>query len=93
MIRIEDLDIEVEDADGFNDRAEEILTEFCEDLEKQGETRPITEDEEADESWTFVWSDKAQRLIEHEISRLSGIGMKYFDQLDIDISTYMYKEL
>lgn len=93
-IKIPELDIEVEDVDEFNECAGEELTGFCEDLEKKGETRPITEDDVADESWSYIWTNKAQRLIDKEIERLYDIGRKYFgDTLELEISSYMYKEL
>jgi hypothetical protein len=41
MIKIPELDIEVEDISDFNDRASEILEEFCMELDKQpGMSRP-----------------------------------------------------
>ena len=93
-IKIPELDIEVEDVDEFNDEASEYLTGFCEGLKDAGELVPVTENDYCpDETITHFWSDKAQKLIEDEISRLCTIGMKYFDELEIDISSHMYKEV
>lgn len=89
-IKIPELNIEVKDVDEFNDKAEEILTGFCEGLEKEGQTRPPEEDES---SFLFMWTNKAMKLIDTEIGRLCDIGMMYFDQLDINISSHMYNEI
>lgn len=96
MIKIPELEIEVEDISDFNDRAEEILTEFCEDLEKKGMVRPCTEDEAdslrvKEEGIEFFWTGEAMNLIESEIKRLESIAIKYFGlTLDIDIKSHMY---
>lgn len=94
-MKIEELNIEIEDVSEFNVEAEQILTSFCEDLEAKGMTRPVSEEDAGDaEEMAFMWNDEATRLIEGEISRLYQIGEKYFGvTLDLDISSHMYKEL
>lgn len=96
-MRIEELNIDVEDVYEYNDEASEILTAFCEDLEAKGMTRPITDDDPIDpdsENILYLWTDEAVRLIDVEIGRLYKIGEKYFGvTLDMDISSYMYREL
>jgi hypothetical protein len=96
-MKIEELDIEVENVSDFNDEAEHILTSFCEELEARGMTKPIPKDDEwwaEEEGFAFLWNAEAQKLIEGEIGRLYRIGEKYFGvSLDLDISSHMYKEL
>lgn len=96
MIQIPELGIDgisVEDVDDFNEAAGEELTLFCEDLQEKGMYRPITEDDSVGDDWAFIWSDEASKLIHAEIDRLYSIGRKYFgDTLDLDISSYMFKE-
>jgi hypothetical protein len=97
MIKIPELDIEVEDISEFNDRASEILEEFCMDLNKQpGMSRPIDPeiDSFTEEGFTIVWIGKAPKLIESEQTRLYHIGEKYFGRpcLDLDIETSWFRE-
>lgn len=96
-MKIEELDIEVEDVDDYNDAASDVLTEFCVELEgKEGMKRPIEEDdgEGMAEGFLYAWTDKASKLITTELDRLYAIGNKYFGEtLDLDISSHMYKEL
>lgn len=94
-IKIPELDIEVHNVYEFNECASEYLTGFCEALEQDGGTRPITENDEAEETWKFMWTNEAQTLIDAEIDRLGSIGEKYFgnNNLELHIESYMYKEL
>jgi hypothetical protein len=96
-MKIEELDIEVEDVSEFNDEAEQILTAFCEDLEAKGMTRPVDDEDKwwaEEEGYSFYWSTEASKLIDAEINRLYSIAVKYFgrNNLDIDISSKMYRE-
>lgn len=98
MIRIEELDIEVEDIEDFNSRASEILEEFCMDLHKvPGMSRPA--DPEVDSfldetNLTFIWINGASKLIETEQTRLYHIGEKYFGRpnIELDIETSWFVE-
>jgi hypothetical protein len=97
MIKIIELDIEVEDIDDFNDRACEILEEFCIDLSRQdGMCRPADPNNDSflDETcFTHIWMNGASKIIEAEQGRLYAIGRKYFgDTLDLDIETSWYRE-
>lgn len=96
-MKIEELDIEVEDVDEYNDEASEILTAYCEGLQSDGMTRSPTEDEK--ESWAeyegiaFLWTDKAGTLISKKIDELYAIGILHFGKdADLDISSHMFKE-
>jgi hypothetical protein len=98
MIKIPELNIEVEDIIEFNDLASEILEEFCIDLSKKdGMCRPA--DPELDlfleeTCFTHIWMNGASDLIRAEQTRLYHIGEKYFGQpcLDLDIETSWFRE-
>lgn len=95
MIKIPELDIEVEDIDEFNDRASEILEEFCIDLDKQpGMSRPADPENEDEINLSHVWIGAAPELIEAEQTRLYHIGQKYFGltNLELDIETSWFRE-
>jgi len=98
MIKIEELDIEVEDISDFNDRASEILEEFCIDLSKQPDMcRPADPgiDSFLDETgFTHIWQNGASKIIREEYGRLYKIGEKYFGEnnLDLEIETSWFSE-
>lgn len=96
MIKIPELDIEVEDIEEFNSQASEILEDFCIDLsEKPDMCRPADPgiDSFLDETcFTHIWMNGASKIIEAEISRLHLIGVKYFGESDdFDIQTSWYR--
>jgi len=97
MIKIPELNIEVEDISDFNDEASEILESFCIDLSKQpGMCRPA--DPEVDSfleetGFTHIWQNGASKIIETEMNRLYSIGVKYFGMTkDLDIETSWFRE-
>lgn len=96
MIKITELDIEVEDISDFNDEASGILESFCLDLQKSGDYISNDPDDIAlahSEGLLFIWNPRCSKLISAEISRLYGIGYQYFgEDIDLDISTHMYTE-
>lgn len=97
MIKIPELEIEVEDIEDYNSEACEILEAFCIDLsEKPGMCRPSDPEVDSflDETcFTHIWINGASKLIEAEISRLHSIGVKYFGESnDFDIQTSWYRE-
>lgn len=92
MIKIDELNIEVEDVDDFNGEAEEILDALCASLEKEHLKVIPKEDLDPDNVIAGYWDRYACKLIEEEMSKLSAIGCKYFNEFDVDISTEMYKE-
>lgn len=98
MINIPELDIDVEDIDDFNDRASDILEEFCIDLSKKdGMCRPADPgiDSFLDETcFTHIWMNGASALIGVEQARLYRIGEKYFGRhnLDLNIETSWFRE-
>lgn len=98
MIKIPELDIEVEDIGEFNDRASEILEDFCMELNKKpGMSRPA--DPEVDffleeTCFTHIWMNGASKIIEAEQTRLYHIGEKYFGRpnIELDIETSWFRE-
>lgn len=97
MIQITELDLKVSDVEEFNDRAGEILTDFCDTLTGDEYTRKVCKDN--DEHWwaveagfEYLWTPKAQTLIEAEIDRLTLIGVKYFGVADVEVSSHAYCE-
>jgi hypothetical protein len=98
MIKIPELDIEVEDVSDFNDEASEILEAFCIDLSKKdGMCRPAGPMQDlflAETCFTHIWMNGASKLIETERTRLHLIGEKYFGQnnLELDIETSWFRE-
>jgi hypothetical protein len=89
----EECDLEMSD---LEDRLCEVLDTFCEGLSTQeGMTRPPGEDDPEEADGSFMWADKAQRLIDAEIARVHAIARKYFteEQMDeITIETHWYRE-
>jgi len=97
MIKIEELNIEVEDIEDFNSRASEILEEFCIDLSKQPDMcRPADPEVDSflDETcFTHIWQNGASKIITAEQNRLYGIGVKYFGMSkELDIETSWFSE-
>jgi hypothetical protein len=97
MIQIPELDIEVEDISDYNDRASEMLEEFCIDLSKKPDMcRPADPgiDSFLDETcFTHIWQNGASKIITTEQNRLYAIGEKYFGKtLDLDIETSWFRE-
>lgn len=98
MIKILELEIEVEDINDFNDQASGTLDEFCLELMKSGNYASTDPDDIAlaeSEGWEFIWNTACAKKIEAERGRLYEIGERYFGDgldVDLDISTHMYIE-
>lgn len=95
-MKIEELQIEVDDAGDYEYEASEILTQFCEELEAQGYTYPDTEHDEWWKEETgihFLWKQEASAMIENKLDELYAIGKKYFPKYKhLDISSHMYRK-
>ena len=85
---------EIEGDDEMSELLSQAFEEFCEDAESgEGMTRPIEEEDDGDVEWaSFMWTDKAIKIIEAERNRLHQIGIKYFPDGDICIESYMFRE-
>lgn len=91
----EECDLEMSD---LEDRLCEILDGYCETLSKEeGMTRPYNDEEDPEEcAGGFMWTDKASRRIDAELTRLYTIACKYHTEEEMDsitIETNWYREL
>lgn len=95
-ILIPELNESFEDVGEFNDYASDMVDDYCRELEgREGMKKDMDEDEKwacEDNGWAFMWSDKASKLINAEIDRLTKIGQKYFDEFDVEVKPMMYRE-
>jgi hypothetical protein len=98
MIKIPELDIEVDDIDEFNEAASDALQDFCIVLAaKEGTCRAADPEQDSflDETcFTHIWMNGASELIRYEQWWLYAIGEKYFGKpnLDLDIETSWFRE-
>lgn len=98
MIKIPELEIEVEDIGEFNEYACDFLEGFCIALSEQpGMSRPANPEVDSfldETNITHIWINGASKLIEAERTRLYHIGEKYFGRsnLDLDIETSWFVE-
>lgn len=87
-----------EEMDDFEGNAVEVLESFINSM--SGDRRfciPVDEhDGIVEDWWTFVYTDRASRLIERMIDRLHRLARLKFGEeaaFDMDISTSLYQEL
>jgi len=84
----------IENAEDFGWVASEIFERFLQGFSQEnGLLRPIAEDDVADESWDFVYTDRGARLAERMRKRLSKIGEAHFPDEDIYIESSLYQEI
>lgn len=85
--------IEINDATDFELVAEDMLTDFCEGLHKDGFTRKPEDDdgfEDGEVSW--VYTDRGQELAERYIKRITAVGNRWFpgDEIEVISSAFRY---
>ena len=86
-------DKDIQDVDDFNEYATGMLESFLETFTHDKKLlRDIEEDDNVEESWVYVYTDKGSRLVERMISRLTRVGEKYFPNDEIDLHTPYYQE-
>ncbi len=87
----------IEDDECYAEAAAEIVDEYCQELAREeGMSIPVDQYEgPVEDHWSYVWTDKATKLIEQEVSRWVEVGKKYWPDGDIDIWQHLtqYKEL
>ena len=84
--------IDIEDATDFELVAGDMLTEFCEELHRDGFTRKTEGDDGFDEEEVpFVYTDRGQELAERYIERLLAVGKKWFPNDDIEINSGSFR--
>lgn len=83
--------------DEFNEKATEIFEDFLESLPVKDISN---EDENGEwgthlsEGFTFIYPQRSSTLARRMLDRLYKVGNKYFpNSNDIDISTYLWREL
>jgi len=80
----------------FDEKANGIFEAFLESM--QGDinyVRPIEKNDECiNENWSYIYTDKGQRLILRMLDRLCRLAENKFgaDAIDINISSYLYQE-
>lgn len=90
------IDEQIEDFEGDAvARLEDFITSMKEDDRRF--CIPVAEyDGSVEDHWTFVYSDRAFRLIDRFIDRLYKLARLKFGEeaaFDMDISTHLYQEL
>lgn len=89
--------IEIKSADDFNCICQDMLDDFSNELwEMEGMKELIPDDDrlshDIPNEATHYWSIKAIRIIERYEKRLFNIGVKYFDEMDLEISCLNVRE-
>lgn len=71
--------ISIENDGNLEDVMNDMFHEFLSDLScKEWATREVDEEEfGVDESWTFIWTDTAHKMIERYIERMGNLFNKY----------------
>jgi len=88
---------EINDVDEFNDYCCDALENFCESIQDDPRyIRPL-DDEEKEEHYvtgfTFLYTRKGSQMIDRFIERMGKVGMKYYKEVEINISSHLYMEL
>ncbi len=90
---IQEINEEIEDIDYLEGELTAHLDGYLELLaEEEGMTREPVEDDMCDERCDFVWTPKAQKLIDAKFRELYAIAEKYDPDNEYDITSYMYYE-
>jgi len=83
----------IKDVDDFNCYAVEMWEGFLETFTKEnGLVRDITEDDYAEETWSYIYTDRGDRLANRMRDRLIKVGQKHFPNEDIEIESHYYQE-
>ena len=91
--------LEADDESELEEAIEQELDEYCEALSKEeGMTRPVGEDDcigDMDDqqiSNAFMWTNKAQKLIDNEMAHWNSIVAKYYPDGGVEVRTNWYRE-
>lgn len=87
--------IKIESNQDFNLVADDMFTEFLESItDKKWGTRPINEDDfGVDDAIAFMYSDRAEKLIERYRQRMCKVGNTHFPDGDIECNSHLYVEM
>lgn len=92
-------DKKIVEADDFNEYCEFLLDDFCCGLEgDERYTRPLNDEEKELYSaeyptTTFMYKNRGSEIVERYISRLFKVGIRYFDEFDLQIKTSWFVDL
>ncbi len=91
--------LEVNDPSELEEAVEQEMDEYCEELHKEeGMTRPVNEDDPVGDmdaeqiKISFMWTNKAVKMIENEMNQWTSIAAKYYPDEGIEVRTNWYKE-
>lgn len=85
----------ISDVSDFNEVASEIFESFLESFKGNEELlRPVTEQDDMEELWLFIYTSRGTRLADTMRRRLQAIGEAHFpdDELWIEIESNLYQE-
>ena len=80
--------LEIKEALNYNDICDEILSEYCESFEKiEGLTRfaDKSDIEEFGEDIGWIYTLKGMALYDRACNRLHALGLKHFDESELEI--------
>ncbi len=84
----------IETAADFEEYAVGMLEAFLETFSIENKLlRAIEEDDVVEDNWTYMYTDRGTKLVKRMVSRLTKLGMKYFPNEDIDLTTPYYQEI
>lgn len=86
--------VEIKSVDDFNDICCDMVSEWLEDFqEREGLVRPVDEDDCVDTDMiSFMYTHRAMNMYGRYRDRLAAVGMKYFEEDDISISSHLVIE-
>ena len=86
-------DENIDDEWDMSETLSSMFEDFLLELEKEeGMIRPVRDGDWSDDPKPlFMWTRKAQKLIDEELANLRRLGEKYFPG-EVTIDSYMYRE-
>ena len=82
---------EIKDAQDYNDVCTDMLDAWLDDFNERGLLRPVSNqdlNEGIDDDIQFMYTDKAMFMYDRYCKRLFKLGMKYFNEFDLEIQSY-----
>lgn len=84
--------IPINTADDFNDVCDDLLTDWLDDfVNKEGLTREPNEEDfddfGGDDVVVWMYTQKGMKLYDRACSKLFKLGLKYFNECDLDIKS------
>jgi len=84
--------IEIKTADDYNNVVDDLLTDWLDNFaNKEGLTREPNEEDfddfGGDDVVSWIYTQKGMELYDRACSKLFKLGLKYFDERDLDIKS------